>query len=324
MPWDEYVARHERGTPYHTTIWGALIQEIFGHEAHYLYALDKGGSIVGVLPSIRLKSYLFGDFLVSMPYFNYGGAIGDSESIEEALMIGVSETANERRAGHVEFRDVIARSSSWPVRTDKVAMKLELKDTPEAIFKSFSSKLRSQIRRPTKEHAQAVHGHRELLPEFYAVFARNMRDLGTPVYPKKFFAAMLRMIPDQTSICVVRMGAQPVAAAFVLRDDSEMQIPWASSIREFNRFGVNMLLYWEVIRQAIDANCKRFDFGRSSRDGGTFRFKQQWGAQPIQLYWHYWQRTEQELPGLTPSNPRFRTAVNLWKKLPITLASVRP
>ena len=96
-----------------------------------------------------------------------------------------------------------------------------------------------------------------------------------------------------------------------------MEIPWASSIREFNRLGVNMLLYWEALRLSIERGCRMFDFGRSTRDGGTYRFKAQWGAAPRPLHWHYWLRRDGELPGLTPSNPKYRLAIAAWQRLPV-------
>ena len=82
-----------------------------------------------------------------------------------------------------------------------------------------------------------------------------------------------------------------------------------------------MLLYWEALKHAIEQGGRRFDFGRSTTDSGTYRFKRQWGAQPTQLYWHYWLPRSAALPALNPDNPKYRLAIRLWQRLPLAVAN---
>jgi FemAB-related protein (PEP-CTERM system-associated) len=319
--WDAFLDTREEATLYHRARWRRLIRALFGHEGWYLYASGESGEILGVLPLIRLRSRLFGDYLVSMPYVNYGGAIGVSQDIEHALMHAACEQAKQAGVRHIEFRDIQPRSGEWGVRTDKVVMELVLPSTPEALWDGFTPKLRAQIRRPQRERTEVFRGGMELLPDFYRVFARNMRDLGTPVYAYTFFSAILKDFPAAARIVLVRHQQRPVAAAFLLGDGERLEIPWASSLREYNQMGVNMLLYWEVLRGAIEGGYRVFDFGRSSLDSGTYRFKKQWGAQPRQLYWHYWLADGQAMPQLTPSSPKYQMAIRMWKRLPVFVAN---
>ena len=115
------------------------------------------------------------------------------------------------------------------------------------------------------------------------------------------------------------MGKRPVAAAFLLGYKDTLEIPWASTIKDVNHLSVNMLLYWEVLKFAVDNQYQYFDFGRSSKDSGTFRFKQQWGAIPKQCYWHYWLKNNAEMPSLNPNNPKYKLVISLWKKLPVSV-----
>jgi FemAB-related protein (PEP-CTERM system-associated) len=200
-------------------------------------------------------------------------------------------------------------------------MGVGLPESAETLHRQLPSKLRSQIKRPLREGAACVSGGRELLDEFYRVFARNMRDLGTPVYPKRFFSAILEQFPH-ARLLVVRLANAPVASGMVIGHRDTLEIPWASSLRSANALGVNMLLYWEALSCACAQGYRRFDFGRSTPDSGTYRFKRQWGAQPLQLYWHYWLRNRTEPPRLNPSNPRYRLAVSAWQHLPLPLANV--
>ena len=316
--WNAYVSNNPSASVYHRAEWRNLIHETFGHEGYYFVARDKNSRLTGVLPLIRLKSRLFGDFMVSMPYFNYGGAVADHPLIEDKLMHAANEQARHTGISHIEYRDDIPRND-LPAKMDKVNMLLSLPGDPDSLWNNFSSKLRAQIRRPQREQPSVLIGGIEYLEDFYSVFSRNMRDLGTPVYGIKFFENILHTFPEETRIIIIRLNTRPVAAGFLMSHGNRLEIPWASAIRDINHISINMLLYWETLKWAILNGYSHFDFGRSSRDSGTFRFKQQWGARPVQLYWHYWLGNNTEMPSLSPSNPKFALMIGIWKQLPITL-----
>jgi FemAB-related protein (PEP-CTERM system-associated) len=318
--WDGYVQAHPRAELYHDYRWRSLIESVFGHEAHYLMALDSTG-VRGILPLVRLKSRLFGDFLVSQPYLNYGGVVADTAEVRTALLEAAADHARSLGIQHMELRHRDEPCLDWAERTDKVAMLLDLPQSEEELWRRFPAKLKSQIRRPEKDGATVRQGGRELLADFYSVFSRNMRDLGTPVYPQKFFAAIAEAFPAALKVFVVDLAGKPVAAGLVLAHRDTLEIPWASSLRQANKSGVNMLLYWSVLREAVARGLKRFDFGRSTKDSGTYRFKQQWGAKPTQLRWHYWLASGRSMPSLTPNNPKYRTAIALWRRLPLPIAN---
>jgi serine/alanine adding enzyme len=316
--WNAYISNNPSASVYHRAEWRSLIHETFGHKGIYFLARDNNGRITGVLPLIRLKSRLFGDFMVSMPYFNYGGPVADHPLIEDKLMNAANEYARHTGISHIEYRDNIPRDE-LPARTEKVNMVLSLPHDPDILWNGFSSKLRAQIRRPQRERPSLLFGGVEYLEDFYSVFSRNMRDLGTPVYSKNFFRNILHTFPGESRIITIRLDTRPVAAGFLMSHGNRLEIPWASTIRDINHISINMLLYWETLKWAILNGYSHFDFGRSSRDSGTFRFKQQWGASPVQLYWHYWLGDNTGMPSLNPSNPRFAFMIGIWKKLPLTV-----
>ena len=160
----------------------------------------------------------------------------------------------------------------------------------------------------------------EELDAFYSVFARNMRDLGTPVYSRRFFAAILSAFPDTARVFVVRLGSLPIAAAITIQWRDSIEVPWASSLRAHSDKSPNMLLYWTMLKTAIGAGASRFDFGRSTPDEGTFHFKRQWGAVPQPLVWEY-AGLDGAPPDQSPKNPRFRLAIALWQRLPLAVAN---
>ena len=318
--WNRYVESNPAASIYHRAEWKELIRKTFGHDGYYFAARNNAGEIVGILPLIRLDSRLFGDFMVSMPYFNYGGAVAEHPQIEQQLMQAAADHVTDPGVSHIEYRDDIPRDG-FPARTEKVNMILPLPGSHDDLWQTFTPKLRAQIRRPQREKVQVLQGGEEYLKDFYAVFTRNMRDLGTPVYARSFFQHILNSFPDACRIMVIRLDDKPVAAGFLIGHRDTLEIPWASTIRDVNHLSMNMLLYWEVLKYAIDNHFRQFDFGRSSKDAGTYRFKQQWGAQPRQLYWHYWLKQGATLPSLNPANPRYALAIKIWKKMPLSMTT---
>ena len=234
------------------------------------------------------------------------------------------QTANERAARlgveHIEYRDDIPRQS-LPVQSHKVNMILPLPDSAEELWKGFSSKLRAQIKRPQREKPQILSGGKEYLDDFFSVYARNMRDLGSPAHSKQLVENILDCFPENSWLFVLRLKNRPIATGFLLGYGNTLEIPLASTLRDVNPLSMNMLLYWEVLKYAIDGGFRYFDFGRSSIGAGTFRFKKQWGAEPRQLYWHYWLNRGVELPSLNPQNPRYVRAINIWKRLPLLVTT---
>lgn len=318
--WDQFVDGSTNASLYHRYAWRTLLQDVFKLETHYLGAF-RDSELTGVLPLVRQKSRIFGDYLVSMPYFNYGGLVGADAVSVQALLRAAHDTGKRLGVEHVELRHVGEPVLDLPARTDKVSMLLDLPDSPESLRAGLKAKVRAQIKRPEREGISCVEGGEELLPRFYGVFARNMRDLGTPVYPMRFFQQVLRRFPDQARVFVAELSGKNVAAGLVLGHRGVLEIPWASSLREANRLGVNMYLYWRVLSWAIHAGYHSFDFGRCSVDAGTYRFKRQWGSRPVQLNWHYLLYGNREVPQLNHSNPKYQALIGLWKRQPVFLAN---
>ena len=317
--WDAYADAHPASTPYHFEAWRVLVCQVMGHSDVSLEARDGEGRIVGILPLIHMRSLLFGKFIVSMPFFNYGGPLADSAAIEDALLREASALSERLAVSHAEIREMKPRPG-WPARQNKVSMVRELPTTAEELDAELGSKLRAQVQRARREAPEVLTGGAELVDDFYAVFAENMRDLGTPVYSKRLFQAALAAWPGRTWIVVVRLRGKPVAAGFLVGYRDVLEIPWASTLRRFNHLGMNMLLYREILGLAIAKGYAWFDFGRSTEDAGTYRFKRQWGASPMRQHWNYYLAKEKEMPSLNPANPKYKLLVSTWKRMPIRVS----
>jgi FemAB-related protein (PEP-CTERM system-associated) len=317
---ERYVESHASASAYHRPGWLDVIGEAFGHETRYLVAESANG-IAGVLPLVLFRSRLFGRFVVSIPFLNYGGILADTAGAERALLDRAIAETKRIGGSHLELRHTRQLFSELPAKRHKVAMRLSLATTIDQQWQRLDRKVRNQIRKGEKSDLSVQTGGAELLDSFYAVFARNMRDLGTPVYSPRFFRAVLSMFPDETRVLTVASGGRPVAASVVHWHRDTIEVPWASAIREFNPLCANVLLYWHMLRFAIERGLRIFDFGRSTPNEGTYLFKKQWGAEPSDLVWEYWMADGCALPDLNPKNPKFSLAVDVWRRLPVRVAT---
>ncbi|MGH9429007.1 MAG: FemAB family XrtA/PEP-CTERM system-associated protein, partial [Terriglobia bacterium] len=267
--WDSYVLNHPGACNYHQSRWKSVIEQGFGHPSRYLH-VTNAGRIVGILPLVLMKSLLFGRFLVSLPFFNYGGILADGQDAEEALLASAKEIARQERAHHIELRHRTSHELGLQSKQHKVSLTLDLESSVDSQWNGLNAKVRNQLRKAEKAGLCVQRGRSELLDDFYTVFARNMRDLGTPVYGMPFFQAILTNFPSSTRIFVVRLQDQPVAAGLVSTFKETVEMPWAASLLEHRNLCSNMLLYWEAIKFAIDQGFRRFDFGRSTPGEGTY------------------------------------------------------
>lgn len=291
----------------------------------FLISAQRGDAIVGTLPLVLVRTRLFGRFLVSLPFVNSSGVVAEDAAVARLLVDRAVALADEHDVRYLELRHEAATAVEHPAlsatRTSKVHMRLPLPATADALWASFKPKVRNQIRKGASSELRAAWGGVELLGEFYGVFSRNMRDLGTPVFGRRLFREILSQFAGQAELCVVRLGDRPVGGALLVHGERYTEVPSASTLREYNHLNVNMWMYWELLQRAISRAAPAFDFGRSTVDSNTYRFKKQWGAAPEAAVWQYYVRQGQ-IDDVRPDNPKYRLMIATWRKLPVWLTRV--
>lgn len=318
--WDTYVRGDESASNYHQWVWKQIIEETYGHSTYYL-AATRDSAIQGVLPLVLMKSWLFGDFLVSLPYFNYGGVLSKDAEAQEALLARAAAVARESGAKHIELRQGAASAMEWQSLAAKVAMIVPLPKTVDELWKNLNSRLRNKVRSARKSGFEIRWGGGELVPAFYSVFAANMRNLGTPVYPRAWFENILRLVGPQARILTLWDGDTPVAATLVVHFRDLVELPWIASAPEGRKRYSTVLLYWTALEWALQNSYSRVDLGRCTPGGGVYEFKRQWDCTEVPLHWYYWLAPGVPMPHLRPDNPKYRLAVRVWQRLPLFVAN---
>jgi len=314
--WTAVTRQAESANIAHAPQWFVAIKKAYKHTPLYLQARNDAGQCA-VLPAFLIRSHLFGSVVTSMPFLDTGGPCSSSAPLSLALIDSLVAEAKCLGASRVELRCAQEMNLSVLANTEKVNLVLPLPHNPDALWKQFNAKVRNQIRKAERSGLSVEFGGKERLDEFYQVFTVNMRDLGSPVHAKGFFAAIFDAFGKNARLTLVRKGAVPVGGLIALAFKDTLVVPWASCLREYFSLCPNMLLYWETIRAADVEGFQRFDFGRSSRNSGTHQFKRQWGAMEEPLFWYTIELGKNRQQQFSQSDKGKALFTQLWSRLPL-------
>jgi FemAB-related protein (PEP-CTERM system-associated) len=317
--WNALVTAASGWSHFHLYEWKDVIEAVFGHECVYLECRTTDGELCGVLPLVRVRSRLFGHFLVSMPFLNYGGPLG-SDAAVTALTSEAVAMATRDRVKLLELRSRGELAIDLRASHRKVTTLVDLPDAdPKALWASLSTKMRNKVRRPQKAGVEVRFGAKEITP-FFKVFAQHMRDLGTPTQPVRFFHTIRDCFPDSALFACAYLDGVPIAGGCGFRWADEFEITWSSALRDHARVRANYLLHWSFMERAAQEGCTTYNFGRSTPGGGTHEFKQQWGGRDEPLWWYYLARgSVAETP--SPDRGPYQWGPRLWRHLPVGLAT---
>jgi len=296
--------------------WFAAIRNAYGHTPLYLQAEDTQGQ-VAILPSFLVRSRLFGTVVTSMPFLDTGGPCSSSPTLARVLVDSLIREATRLGADFIELRCTVEMDLPVQAYKEKVTLVLPLTPDPDSLWNQLNAKVRNQVRKAERSGLSVEFGGAEKLGEFYKVFSVNMRDLGSPVHAQGFFSAMFDAFEGKARIALVRKGGVTIGGLIALSFMDTMVVPWASSLRQYSSLCPNMLLYWEALRTACKEGFQRFDFGRSSRNSSTYRFKRQWGALEEPLFWYTIPISSNHKMRLSKDDEGMAFLVQLWKRLPL-------
>lgn len=315
--WDTFVSATPAATFFHRVAWRDVIENGLGHRCHYLYA-ERNGIITGVLPLAEIRSRLFGHALISTPFCVYGGVVALDPDSEARLTETAVALANELKVDYLELRDRELRHQDWLTKDLYVGFRKEIDADHDKNLKAIPRKQRAMVRKGIGLGLQARHG--ASVPEFYRVFAESVRNLGTPVLPRRHFEKLQQTFGEDCETTVVTHEGQPVAAviSFYFRD--EVHPYYGGSVARGRNLAANDFMYWALMQRAVERGARLFDFGRSKRGTGAYDFKKHWGFEPKSLPYAYHLVRSREVPNVSPTNPKYGLFIKAWKRLPLPVA----
>jgi len=316
--WDAFVRAHPDGSVFHLTKWRTVIQRAFDHRSHYLIA-ERDGKIQGILPLARIRSMLFGDSLVSVPFAVYGGILAIDSSAHDDLAQAAQELANEKRVDYLELRNRTRRHPDWPQKDLYVTFRKRLDPDPDANLARIPRRQRAMVRRGIKA---GLTTEIDSSPDrFYPLYAASVRNLGTPVFPRRYFEILCEVLGKDCEILTVLHEGRPVSSVMSFYSRDEVLPYYGGGTVEARNVAANDFMYWELMRRACDRGIQIFDYGRSKRETGSYRFKKHWGFEPEPLFYEYALVRSKKMPEVNPLNPKYQLFIRAWKRLPLAVAN---
>jgi len=316
--WDRFVDHCADASFYHYAGWRHAIEKTFGHRCPYLFAREDG-EIKAILPLTHISSLLFGRALISNGFCVYGGLASDSQEASQALLEAAEALARELKVDFLELRHRRRHFPDWPASDLYVTF-------AKAISADEEENRRAMPRRRFKMIKKGIaFGLASVIDQdterFFPLFAESVRNLGTPVFPRRWFAALKAVFGDRCQVLVVDKDGKPVAAvmSFIFRDQI---LPYYGGGGMLARdLAANDFMYWEVMRRAAESGLRHFDWGRSKVGTGAYAFKKNWGFEPLPLFYETRLFRADSLPEINPNNPKYRLMIDMWRRLPLAVAN---
>jgi FemAB-related protein (PEP-CTERM system-associated) len=312
--WDAFVEASPYGSFFHLSRWKNVIEEAFGHETHYLVA-RRDGAVVGLLPMTHVKSFIFGNSLISNAFSVYGGVLSHDPEAERALFSAATKIARRLNVDCIEFRSTQPSNAAWLRRDGLYAtFRRSLSASPEENLKAIPRKQRAMVRKGISNGL--ISECDEDVDRLHEIYARSVHHLGTPVFPRRYFQILKKQFGKACDVVTVTKDGVAIASVmnFYFRD--EVLPYYGGGTNDARRLAANDFLYWEVMRRACERGCRIFDFGRSKIGTGAYNFKRYWGFEPQPLAYEFLLINGTKLPENNPLNPKFQLFVHAWRHLP--------
>lgn len=318
--WDAFVDAHPDGTFFHLSGWKRVIEESLGHRCYYFCVLE-GDTLRGVVPLVHVNSRLFGNALISTAFCVYGGPLTLDQAARAALDEAAVTVARSLRTDHLEYRLDKPSGAGWACKDDLyVTFRRSLDPKPEANLTAVPRKQRAMIRKGIKQGLLSALD--DDVSRFYPAYAESVRNLGTPVLPRRYFQGLKEQFGDACEVLTITHLGAPVSSVMNFHYRDQVLPYYGGGVAGARALAANDFMYWETMRRAIsDRDAAVFDFGRSKVGTGSYAFKKHWGFEPEPLYYEYKLLRGQDVPDVNPLNPKYRAMIAIWKRLPLQMAN---
>lgn len=320
---DDFVLRHGAATPFHRPAWMLAIEQATGNRAHMLAVVGPAGRICGLLPLHHVKSRLFGQALVSAAFAVDGGILADDAHAVSALGNAAQDLARDHGGLSLELRGGPMPGDGWDSHADShVGFVRPIATDDEAELLAVPRKHRAELRKALANPALSVEVGRDArhLRDHFHVYAASVRNLGTPVFPRRLFRAVLDQFGADADILTVRDGNRPVSAVLTLYHRGRVMPFWGGGLADARRLRSNELMYFRLMAHGRARGMTQFDFGRSKVGSGQAAWKKSFGFEPRPLFYHGWSPGDARRD-VDPTSARYQRRIAIWKRLPLPVAN---
>lgn len=315
--WNDFVMSRNDGTFFHLAEWKKVIEECFGHKTYFLYA-EFNGEIRGIYPLGHVKSLLFGNSLISLPFCVYGGALADSRDSLNELNNSAVRLATDLNVDYLENRNLYPSQGDWKEKDLYVTFRKEISPDHDSNMNAIPRKQRAMVRKGLS--SGMAYEIDETVDRLFNAYSESVRNLGTPVFSKKYFRVLKETFKDQCEILTVLHNRRVVSSVMSFYFKNEVLPYYGGGTFLARQLKANDYMYWQVMCRAADKGVNIFDYGRSKRNTGSYSFKKNWGFEPTPLQYSYKLINSSSIPDISPANPKYQLFIKCWKRLPLVVS----
>ncbi len=292
--WAALVENHPRGSVFHSPKWLRALRAAYGYEPVVVTTCPPGTQLTNGLVFCKIKSWLTGRRLVSLPFSDHCEPLIDSPDELDALLDDMKRQLGNDKGKYIEIRPIACTLAS-PIGLSREVTYffhcLNLRPSVPELFRNFHKNcVQRKIRRAEREKLEYEEGTSEdLLRKFYRLQVMTRRRQYLPPQPLHWFRSLIAAFGEDLKIRVASKDGVPVASMLTLAHKKAMIYKYGCSNAAFHRFGGTALLFWKTIQDAKDHGFEELELGRSDVDNlGLIAFKERWGATRTVIgYWSY-------------------------------------
>jgi FemAB-related protein (PEP-CTERM system-associated) len=243
--------------------------------------------------------------------------LADDAQAQRVLRNEVIKLAHELRVQYVELRNAYEDQMLGFERVSRyVTFTQEVHADEQKILESIPRKTRYMVRKSLKQGfaTRVARGSKT----FEDIYSKNLRKLGTPSFPSKFFRKLSGNFGDAVDIREVMLDGKVASTVLTFYFRDQVLPYYGASDPAFNAVAPNNFMYYDLMRWAGAHGYRLFDFGRSKKNvGGSYDFKAHWGMVERELPYEMLLVKRKDLPNFSPANPAFSLPCKIWQKLPL-------
>lgn len=318
--WNHIAEQLDNSKFYHLYEWGLLLEKVCRHKLFYLEEED------GILPLALVKSRIFGDRLISLPFADYGGPCAKNEEAVRSLLQKSRKLVHDLNIDFLEIRSPdeqysgIFQECGFYKREDYLTYNIPLSKNLDELWKAIGER-RNKVRKAEKNDVHIkLAATNEDIQDYFGLYLETMKRLGSPPHEYQFFITMWNLFsPKHLIMPLAVYKNQCIAGGIFFLYKGVIHHAYSCSSKEHLNLPANDFILWWIIKWGSENGYSDLNLGRTRAEAGNDMFKKQWRGKPTPMFYYYLFNKS----GLqVRQETKYKSLSNIWGKyLPDVVAN---
>jgi hypothetical protein len=280
--WDSFVNDQPRSSVFHTKAWLLALHRTYKYEPVGYTEAGASEPMRNAVVFCRVKSWLTGKRLVSLPFSDHCEPLVDNVAQLHALLAPALKELEKGQIKYVDVRPLSLEFTEGISSAEEYFLHiLDLRPSVEELYKKLhGDSIRRKIQRAEREKLELEVGSSDaILAQFYNLHVITRQRQQLPPHPLAWFRNVLGCLGADAQIRVARKDGIAIASIFSIAHKQKMIYKYGCSDAHSHNLGGMQFVFWDLIRNAKERGFVELDFGRSEcANTGLVTFKDRWGG----------------------------------------------